>query len=554
MHFNINNFKNKNWFWVLALTVVVFGLSGIAAFYSIFGLSSLFHAAGWTITALAGVLEVAKIVVVSYVYRFWKSIGWFKWFFTFCIVFIMFLTSVGVYGYLTGSYQKTANKVEYRDSQIKIMENRKALFVDQLDRINKAIESDNNRITQLTNLRSGQERRLDTLYNRRQVSAADRNLASISSQDEQIKFLNEDITGKMKETSSVNDSIAYYDIKIMELKNSDVSTEIGPYKFISDLTGAPMDKIVNWITLMIILVCDPLSIGLLIGLNRLTTFEKEEEKKEDKEKNTEKKEDKIEKIEPVLEKEPIKEESIKEPIKEEPVKEFLATTTYHPIYKEEEDQEEEIEQAEEIDLKKNEPLLKDCPDGYTEEKVELIKTNIIEGLRVYHNTFGKGIIIKSDLEKNRVLIQFDEMGIKELNPDYANLSEIICIKKDEEIEAVPYLEFSVDDPQIQDILIRKPNTEETPEEPIIEENITEEIKPEQIESSDSKKNETSSKDLAWEEADIEEDVNYVDPETPWILRTVKQLRRIRKQKEEDIKREKNDDVQSVASIRTQKHS
>jgi hypothetical protein len=35
----------------------------------------------------------------------------------------MLLTSIGIYGFLTGAYQKSANKIEIRDSRIKINEN-----------------------------------------------------------------------------------------------------------------------------------------------------------------------------------------------------------------------------------------------------------------------------------------------------------------------------------------------------------------------------------------------------------------------------------------------
>jgi len=297
---------NKNWFFTILLSIAALSLAGTAAYFSVFGLSKLFYAAGLGIIILAASLEFAKIVTVSYVYRYWKSIKkFFRIFYIFAVVFIMFLTSVGVYGFLTGAYQQSANKLEMRDSQIAIAVNKKELFVNQLDRVNKSIESSSQRINTLSGLRNQQEKRLDNLYNQKYISVAKRTESQIIGSDEQIKLLNTDITEKMKQTTSINDSIAFYDQKIIDLKSSDVSNEVGPYKFVSDLTGIPMNKVVNIVALLIILVFDPLAIALLIGVNQLTMIHEEKEEKKsfwNRFKKKRKKEE-IEDIEKEIEKE-----------------------------------------------------------------------------------------------------------------------------------------------------------------------------------------------------------------------------------------------------------
>jgi len=260
----------KNWFFIIMLSIAALALAGTAAYFSVFGLTQLFYAAGIGITILAASLEFAKLVTVSYVYRFWNLIEkGLRGFYIFAVVFIMFLTSMGIYGFLTSSYQKSANKIELRDAQIKISENKKTLFVNQLDRINKSIESSSDRINTISGLRGQQEKRLDNLYDQKYISVAKRTEQQISGSDEQIKLLNDDITIKMQQTNAINDSIAFYDQKIAELKSSDISNEIGSYQFISSLTGVPMNKVVNIVVLLIILVFDPLAIGLLIGVNKL---------------------------------------------------------------------------------------------------------------------------------------------------------------------------------------------------------------------------------------------------------------------------------------------
>ena len=64
----------RNWMFIILLSMAALSLAGTAAYFSVFGLSKLFAAAGIGITILAASLEFAKLVTVSYVYRFWKSI------------------------------------------------------------------------------------------------------------------------------------------------------------------------------------------------------------------------------------------------------------------------------------------------------------------------------------------------------------------------------------------------------------------------------------------------------------------------------------------------
>lgn len=311
----------KNLLFIFLLAISVLALAGTAAYFSVFGLTKLFAAAGIGITILAGSLEFTKIVTVSYVYRFWKYIKKsLRAFYVFAVIFIMFLTSVGIYGFLTGAYQQSTNKLEFRDSQIEIAENKRQLFVDQQNRINNNINNANDRIKTLTSLRSQQETRLDTLYNRNNTTSARRTEGQITSADQQISSLNLDITNFMKESSSVNDSIAFYDAKIAELKISDVSNEIGPYEFVSKLTGIPIDNVVNIVALLIVVVFDPLAITLLIGFNQLIAMNRrrEDENDNESEEEDEKKEnDVIKKLKNLIKKKEKKQGEKQEEKKEE---------------------------------------------------------------------------------------------------------------------------------------------------------------------------------------------------------------------------------------------
>jgi len=64
------------------------------------------------------------------------------------------------------------------------------------------------------------------------------------------------------------DSLQSIQLKILALQNnSDTVGELGPLQYLSGLTGTPMDKIINWLLLVIIFVFDPLAISLVIAAN-----------------------------------------------------------------------------------------------------------------------------------------------------------------------------------------------------------------------------------------------------------------------------------------------
>jgi hypothetical protein len=66
----------------------------------------------------------------------------------------------------------------------------------------------------------------------------------------------------------INDSIFALETQILETRvNSEAASELGPLKYLSELTGVEMNRIINWLLLIIIFVFDPLAIALVIAAN-----------------------------------------------------------------------------------------------------------------------------------------------------------------------------------------------------------------------------------------------------------------------------------------------
>jgi hypothetical protein len=68
---------------------------------------------------------------------------------------------------------------------------------------------------------------------------------------------------------ALTDSITSLDLKVLDMEsNNEVAAEVGPLRYLSKITGKSMDIIVNWFTLLIVFVFDPLAVAMVIAINK----------------------------------------------------------------------------------------------------------------------------------------------------------------------------------------------------------------------------------------------------------------------------------------------
>jgi len=242
-------------------------VSASAAFYSVSGLSKLFAGASFEVMIMAGSLEVAKLVIASLLYQYRKTIPrLLKYYLTTAAVVLVLITSMGIYGFLSAAYQETANKAGNIDAQIALVETKRDNVRDQLTVYNAEKSTINgavadlqaglaNNVIEYKDKETGQIIRTTSSSTRR---ALERQLdQAIERQTE----LNTKIDG-------LNTQLFDYETEIVEIQTgNDLAGELGPLKYLSGLTGTPMDKIINILLLTIIFVFDPLAISLVIAAN-----------------------------------------------------------------------------------------------------------------------------------------------------------------------------------------------------------------------------------------------------------------------------------------------
>jgi hypothetical protein len=80
-------------------------ISAVAAWYSIFGLMSIFSGSVIAIAIMGTVLEIGKLITASWLYRNWKTIGFLmKSYLTAAVIILMFITSLGIFGFLSKAH------------------------------------------------------------------------------------------------------------------------------------------------------------------------------------------------------------------------------------------------------------------------------------------------------------------------------------------------------------------------------------------------------------------------------------------------------------------
>ena len=237
-----------------------------AAFYSISGLSKLFAGAALAVIIMAASLEIAKLVIASLLYQYRKTLPkLLKYYLSIACVVLILITSMGIYGFLSAAYQETAAKAGNIDAQITLIETKRNNIKEQLVVYNEEKSSINKSVTSLRNgLSNNIIQYTDTSGNVVTTTSSSTRRALEKQLDQAIErqtVINAKVDG-------LNDKIFQYETEIVEVRTSDaVSSELGPLKYLSGLTGTPMDKIINWLLLTIIFVFDPLAIALVVAAN-----------------------------------------------------------------------------------------------------------------------------------------------------------------------------------------------------------------------------------------------------------------------------------------------
>ena len=227
--------------------LVALAITGVAGYFSILGLMAIFPASPLAVAAMGGVLELAKLVTASWVYRNWKTANkLLKSYFVLAVCTLSFITSMGVFGYLSKAHIEHTTVGGSAQLQIAQLESQKATAERKLKNAQTSLDT-------LDRLASG-ENILDANFIRNR-------------QKRERAALNKEIEGATTDIQAIEANLIP-----LKTENLKLEAEVGPIKYVAELfygsgDNATIDKAVRMMIIVLIFVFDPLAILLIIAAN-----------------------------------------------------------------------------------------------------------------------------------------------------------------------------------------------------------------------------------------------------------------------------------------------
>jgi len=256
-------------------------LSGVAAYYSVIGLTAIFPGSYWPIIVMGSVFEIAKLVTISWTYRNWETAPRsLKAPFVTAVVILMFITSMGIFGYLSKAHLEHSADLGPIVDKVAIIDENIKVERENIETVRKNLKQMDDSVEQIMG-------RTDT-----EKGAEKSNFIRNSQKAERSRLLNE-ITVSQQKIAVLNTERAPI---ANELRKAE--SDFGPIKYIAELIYGSgdrdvIDKAVRLVIMLIMIVFDPLAVLLLIAANRSIKeqydemsvkkwFKKEEPKEEQK--------------------------------------------------------------------------------------------------------------------------------------------------------------------------------------------------------------------------------------------------------------------------------
>jgi len=218
------------WF-ILILFISALSIAAVAGFFSIYGLANIYVATFWSVVIMGTVLEVGKLVAASFLQRYWTTASlWLKSYLMVAVAGLMIITSAGIYGYLSNAYQQ--DSVGLKDVQAKM----ELLLTEEKELTEREAQID------------ADIARVGENYVRARIKLMD------SYKDEKKIISERRIAIRVEKQQLAS-------------KQIEVEAHTGPIIYIAKAFDKDVDTAIKWMTLLIIIVFDPLAIALTLAGN-----------------------------------------------------------------------------------------------------------------------------------------------------------------------------------------------------------------------------------------------------------------------------------------------
>lgn len=227
--------------------VSAFAISGVAAFFSVTGLATLFSAAFVSVVVMGIVLESGKLVAASWLHANWKNRRasiLLKGYLLFAVFAMMIITGIGIYGYLSKAYLDQSAPAGVVDVQISAYQ--------------QQIAQDNSNISRLNSEQNQMDAQINSLITQNKVYQSQIIRKSQQSERNDVK---KEIDSAEQDLISLNQKI-----EPLQIQANGTDEKLGPIKYVAALIGwKDLDSAVRLVILIIMFAFDPLAVVLLLS-------------------------------------------------------------------------------------------------------------------------------------------------------------------------------------------------------------------------------------------------------------------------------------------------
>ena len=247
--------------------LIAFILSAVAAYYSVLGLTAIFAAAALPVIIMGGALETGKVISAMWLHKNWQRSPWmYKAYLVPSLLFLMLLTSMGTFGFLSKAHLDQAVPSGDVQAQVTLIDERIATHKETIETARKTLRqlsdsveqtvsrtTDVNGIDRATQIRKGQARERNQLQN-------------------EIQTAQSAIVKLQEQRSPIAASVRK------------IEAEVGPIKYIAALIYDNsidediLEKSVRWVIILIVAVFDPLAIVLILAGTKQLDWAREDKK------------------------------------------------------------------------------------------------------------------------------------------------------------------------------------------------------------------------------------------------------------------------------------
>ena len=229
------------------------GISAVAVYYSVVGLTAIFAAAAIPIIIMGTVLEVGKLVATLWLKQNWNIAPTSVRAYLMTAIFVlMAITSMGIFGFLSKAHSDQSLVSGDALSQLAIYEEKIKTAKENIQEKRKELKQMDEAVDQVM-ARSQDEK------------GADKSIALRKSQQRDRARISKEIEAEQTRLTELSNQALPLRAKVKE-----VEAEVGPLKYIAafvygETDQTVLEKSVTWVIILLIVVFDPLAIILLLA-------------------------------------------------------------------------------------------------------------------------------------------------------------------------------------------------------------------------------------------------------------------------------------------------